>query len=88
MTFSDDPAFTSGKGRSAPAVDSVVFAGHGKLNGKSGYTFEVRATDQGEPGRQRDTFSLVVKDNRGTIVASISGKIDAGNIQSTRLGKK
>ena len=87
VTFSDDPAFTPGSGRRQPTVDSVVFAGAGKWNGKSGYTFEVRATDQGEPGRNRDTFSLVVKDSRGTIVASVSGKIDSGNIQSTRLAR-
>ena len=74
--------------RSEPTIDSVVVAGSSKFNGKSGYTFELRATDQGEPGRQRDTFSLVVKDSRGAIVASVSGKIDGGNIQSTRLGTK
>ena len=68
-----------------PRVDSVSFAGTGKWNGKPGYTFKVTATDQGEPGRRHDTFSLVIKDARGTIVASVSGDLDGGNIQSTRL---
>lgn len=61
-------------------MDSVAFTGAGKWNGKSGYTFDLRATDQGEPGRNRDTFWLIVKDSRGTIVASVSGKLDSGNI--------
>jgi hypothetical protein len=63
----------------------VVFSGAGKWNGKAGYTFEVRASDRGEPGRQRDTFSLVVKDSRGGVVANVSGTIASGNIQSTRV---
>jgi hypothetical protein len=87
VTFSDDPAFKAGSGRREPTMDSVVFTGSGKWNGKSGYTFEARATDQGEPGRQRDTFSLVVKDSRGAVVATLNSKLDSGNIQSTRLQK-
>ena len=51
---------------------------------KPGYTFTATATDQGEPGRHRDTFSLVIKDARGTIVARVSGDLDGGNIQSTQ----
>jgi len=88
VTFSDDPSFTPGNGHHEPMMDSVVFSGIGKWNGRSGYTFEVRATDQGEPGRQRDTFSLIVKDSRGIVVASVGGKIDIGNIQSTRLERE
>ena len=87
VTFTDDPAFKPGSGRREPTIDSVVFTGVGKWNGKSGYTFEARATDQGEPGRQRDTFSLVVKDSRGAVVASLSDRLAAGNVQSTRLRK-
>jgi hypothetical protein len=68
-----------------PTVDSVKFTGAGKWNGKSGYTFVVSATDKGEPGRRRDTFSLVVKDATGKVVASVDDVLDGGNIQSTRL---
>jgi hypothetical protein len=87
VTFSDDPAFKPGRdARGArPTVDTVRFSGTGKWNGKSGYTFEALATDRGEPGRHRDTFSLIVRDGRGTTVASVNGAIDGGNIQSTRL---
>ena len=47
----------------------MVFTGAGKWNGKAGYTFKVIATDKGEPGRRRDTFSLIVKDATGKVVA-------------------
>ena len=62
---------------------SVTFSGAGEWNGKSGFTFEVSAADLGEPGRGRDTFALVVKDKRGTVVLNISGTLDKGNIQAT-----
>ncbi len=85
VTFSDDPGFTPGRGAKQPSADTVKFSGQGKWNGRAGYIYEVVATDRGEPGRGRDTFSLVVKDARGVIVASVSGPLDGGNIQSTRL---
>jgi hypothetical protein len=87
VVFSDDPAFRPGSGRDRqPIVDTVLFTGAGKWNGKAGYSFEVRATDRGEPGRHRDTFALVIRDSSGQIVGNVSGDLDGGNIQSTRLG--
>ena len=84
--FSDDPAFRPDHSHDRrPATDSVVFVGVGKWNGRSGYTFEAHATDQGEPGRRHDTFALVVKDSHGVVVGSVDGELDGGNIQSTRL---
>lgn len=83
--FSDDPAFRSGSAANAPAVDSVTFKGTGAFNGQGGFTFEVRATDQGEPGTDRDTLSLTVKDGTGAVVFTASGVLDSGNIQSLRL---
>jgi probable HAF family extracellular repeat protein len=84
--FSDDGAFLPGHGP-GPTVDTVRFGGTGTWNGRSGYTFEGLATDQGEPGRHRDAFSLMVKDAQGNIVESVSGSLEGGNIQSTRLGR-
>ena len=87
VTFSDDPAFPPGSknGKRKPTVDTVTIVGKGKWNGKAGYTFEAHATDQGEPGRHRDTFAIVVKDAHGVVVASVTDELGGGNIQSTRL---
>jgi hypothetical protein len=51
------------------------------LDGAPGYTFEARATDRGEPGRN-DTFALIVRDAAGVEVVSVSGTLAAGNIQA------
>ena len=63
----------------------MVFAGAGRLNGRSGYTFEAKAVDRGEPGRHRDDMTITVRNAAGSIVLSADGTIDAGNIQSTRI---
>jgi hypothetical protein len=63
---------------------SVTFSGEGVWNDKSGFTFEARAMDRGEPGRGRDTFMLIVKDKHGTVVLNASGTLDQGNIQLTQ----
>jgi hypothetical protein len=85
VIFSDDPAFEPGEGRRRPRVDTARFWGAGRFNGRSGYTFEAIATDRGEPGRHRDTLSLVIRDPKGNVVVNVSGTLDGGNIQSTRL---
>jgi hypothetical protein len=66
-------------------LDSLVTARPGVLNGKIGYTYEAVATDRGEPGRSRDTFSIVIRDAAGAVVAVADGPLSGGNIQSTRL---
>ncbi len=87
VTFSDDPGFRPGRGSNAlkPTVDSVTLTGTGVWNEKPGYTFEAAATDQGEPGRGRDTFSIVIRDPTGATVASADGTLTGGNIQSSRV---
>ena len=87
MTFSDDPGFNPGRGWKGPSptVDSVTFTGTGLWNGKPGYTFEAQGADRGEPGRGRDTFSMVVRDAKGAIVVNAGGTLSAGNIQSSRI---
>ena len=64
--------------------DTVVFSGVGKWKGLPGYGFEVRATDAGEPGVGRDSFELIVRSPSGEVVASVSGLLRGGNIQSSR----
>jgi hypothetical protein len=87
VVFSDDPDFSPRRrpGGKPPTVDSVTFKGTGRWNGRAGYTFEAEATDQGEPGRGRDTFALTVRDAKGAVVTTVTGTLSAGNIQSTRL---
>jgi len=82
VSFSADPSLTT-----KPTVDTVAFKGAGLWNGKTGYTFEGQASDQGEPGRGRDTFSLVVRDGQGAVVANVNGVLTGGNIQSNRVKK-
>lgn len=85
IVFWDNPAFKPGRGPK-PTVDSVVLSGTGRWNGVTGYTFEARAADEGEPGRGRDTFAITIRDGNKVVVASVSGVLSEGNIQSERLG--
>lgn len=89
VQFSDDSAFVSGTRPKSPSVDSVTFRGTGVFNDQPGYSFEVSATDRGEPGAGLDTFVLVVRDGNGTVVFTsgdgAAQPIAGGNIQSKRL---
>ena len=84
VAFSDDPAIRPGRS-SAPQVDTVEFTGSGRWNGATGYRYRVVATDQGEPGRHRETFAVTIWAPDGHVVASISGQLDSGNVQSVRI---
>jgi hypothetical protein len=87
VTFSDDAGFKPGQPR-LPTIDTVAFSGSGSWNGKAGYAFQARASDVGEPGRGRDTFAITIRDAKGTIVASVSGTLTDGDVQSTRLNRR
>jgi hypothetical protein len=63
-------------------VDTVLFVGRGWWNGRTGYTFEARATDAGEPGRGRDVFAITIRDPQGAVVASVDATLTAGNVDS------
>jgi hypothetical protein len=84
VAFSDDPTFRPGR-PPRPNIDTVLFAGTGEWNGQSGYRFEARATDQGEPGRHRETFAITVWNASGQIVATADGELAGGNVQSVRV---
>lgn len=84
VAFSDDPTIRPGRS-ATPQVDTVLFSGLGQWNGRSGYTFEIRAADQGEPGRHRESIAIVIRDSAGVIVAQASGDLASGNIQSERI---
>jgi hypothetical protein len=78
VVFSNNPDFVPG-GRAV--MDTVVFSGSGRWNGLPA-TFEVMATDQGEPGRS-DTFSVVIRDVTG-VTLTAGGTLARGNNQATR----
>jgi uncharacterized repeat protein (TIGR03803 family) len=80
VKFWDDPAIR--KRHEAPAADSVVFSGRGAWNGADGYSFEVRATDAGEPGRGRDTFAITIRDPDGVVVSTAAGMLILGNVEA------
>jgi hypothetical protein len=82
--FSNAPGYNPGYG-SQGGVDTVVFSGSGCWDGKPNYTFEVTASDRGEPGVGRDAFSVVVKAPNGAVVATVSGVLKSGNLQSRKL---
>src|SRR2546427_4422448 len=83
VAFSDDPAITPDR-KPKVSVDTVVFSGTGRWNGAPGHTFEVQATDAGEPGRGRDTFSLTIRSPSGAVVATAAGASSTRKIQSLR----
>jgi len=82
VQMSDSPDYTPS--RSKTGLDTVVFSGVGLWNGETGYRYEISASDRGEPGRGRDTFSVKVFSPAGELVASVSGVLRDGNIQALR----
>lgn len=86
IVFSDNPAFRPGV-FPRPTVDTATMSGTGRWNGVPGYKFTAEAIDAGEPGAGRDRFTMTIRSPQGAVVATVSGVIDAGNIQSSRLGR-
>ena len=82
VQMSDSPDYTPS--RSKTGFDTVVFSGTGYWNGVAGHRYEITASDRGEPGRGRDTFSVKVYSPAGVLVESLSGVLRDGNIQSLR----
>jgi predicted extracellular nuclease len=80
--FTNDGSSTPGR-QPASGIDSVVFSGPASFDGSAGYTYEVRATDRGEPGRN-DTFTLIVRNAAGVEIVNAGGTLAAGNIQSRK----
>ena len=54
--------------------------GTAKVNGQSGFTYQVDVTDNGEPGRN-DTFAITVS-GAGSVYSSPTSKLAGGNIQT------
>jgi hypothetical protein len=84
VVFRDDDDFNPGQ---HAKVDVAKVKGAGEWNGKAGYTFEMKAIDDGEPGHGRDRFKIVIRDSKGNSVARVDEEIDSGNIQSLKPPK-
>jgi len=84
VAFSDDPTIRPGYSY-RPQVDTVLFSGTGEWNGRSGYHYSVLATDQGEPGRHRESIRIDITAPNGTVVAHVDGVLSGGNVQSVRI---
>ena len=83
VQFSDSPSYAPGNDPPS-GIDTVSFSGTGSWNGASGYRFQITASDRGEPGRDRDAFSLTVFAPDGSVVESVSGVLRDGNVRSLR----
>ncbi|MCA1586792.1 MAG: HYR domain-containing protein, partial [Acidobacteria bacterium] len=62
------------------AIDTVRVVGAGVWNGSGGYTFELIVVDRGEPGRTRDSASIVVRAPGGPVVFERLGNLTHGNV--------
>ena len=60
---------------------SVTFTAYGYWNGKSGYRFEVAASDRHEPGVGIDTLQVTISAPNGQVVETLGGVLSGGNIQ-------
>ena len=56
--------------------DCATVLGTAKVNGVPGYGFQVDVCDNGEPGKDSDTFSIVMSDSY-----SRAGTLGGGNVQ-------
>ncbi|HEX9506118.1 MAG TPA: DNA/RNA non-specific endonuclease, partial [Acidimicrobiia bacterium] len=70
VSFFNVPGVSPGH-KPPSGIDTVSFAGVGRWNGRAGYTFDAVAVDAGEPGRNRDSFRITVRDATGQAVASV-----------------
>jgi hypothetical protein len=83
VSFFDVPGVSPAR-RPQPGIDTVSFTGIGRWNHRAGYVFRAVATDAGEPGRGRDSFTITIADPGGHVVATLNATITDGNIQSLR----
>lgn len=59
--------------------------GVGRLDGRAGAVAEWTLSDMGEPGRDRDTLAIKVRDgSTGEVVLEASGVLSRGNLKMHR----
>lgn len=60
----------------------VSISGAAKMNSIEGYSFTATGCDNRQPGHERDTLSLSVRDPSGVLVYSRSGVLTGGNLHA------
>jgi hypothetical protein len=63
-----------------PTATSRHFTGNAAVDGVDGYIYSVDVADNGEPGKDSDTFSITLFSN-GQVVYQAGGTLAGGNIQ-------
>ena len=63
-------------------LDTIRGTGTGRLNGDDGATVDFVFTDAGEPGKNNDSVSLIIKDASDTVVLSVTDSLLQGNHQA------
>jgi hypothetical protein len=66
--------------RPGPTATSRHFTGSAAVDGVDGYGYSVDLADNGEPGKDADTFSISLSSN-GRVVYQAGGTLEGGNIQ-------
>ena len=84
VRFSNSSRLYAGPSMRDAASTRCSSSAVGWWNGAPGYRFEINASDRGEPGRGRDTFSLTVFAPNGRWWQSASGVLRDGNIQAMK----
>jgi hypothetical protein len=69
------------EGKPIAGIDTFQGSGKGRLNGVSGATVKFTFTDQGEPGKNADTVTIVINDGSSDVL-SATGAINQGNHQA------
>jgi len=62
--------------------NQAVFSGAGRLNGEEEYSYRVEVVDDGNPGREKDTFSIqITEEDSDSAMYDVSGTLAGGNIK-------
>ncbi len=79
----DDPAINP-ENPDSP-IDTLILTGTGRLRGNEPGTITLKFTDAGEPGTNRDSVTITVKDAAGNTVLYVAPiKLNGGNHQAHR----
>jgi len=70
------------EGMPTAGFDTYIGSGTGRYNGVSGATIEWYFTDAGEPGKDNDIATILIRDVNNNVVLSVNGSLNQGNHQA------